>query len=38
LGQIVNLPGGSEIMSCSLQEVVLRATESPHSMQSMSVG
>jgi len=38
LGQLVNLPGGSEIMSCSLQEVVLRATESPHSMQSMSVG
>jgi putative transposase len=28
LGQIVNLPGGSEMMSCSLQDVVLRATKS----------
>ncbi|MEB3227295.1 MAG: transposase [Synechocystis sp.] len=28
LGMIVNHPGGSEIMSCSLQDVVFRATES----------
>jgi predicted transposase len=29
LGRLVNLPGGSEIMSCSLQDIVLRATENP---------
>ncbi len=29
LGRIVNAPRGSEMMSCSLQDVVLRATESP---------
>ena len=29
LGRIVNTPGGSEMMSCSLHDVVLRATESP---------
>lgn len=28
LGRSVNAPGGSEIMSCSLQDVVLRAAES----------
>lgn len=28
LGRIVNAPGGSEIMSCSLQDVVLRAAKS----------
>ncbi|WP_261263388.1 RNA-guided endonuclease InsQ/TnpB family protein [Laspinema olomoucense] len=30
LGVIVNNPRGSEVMSCSLQDVVLRATKSPH--------
>jgi len=29
LGMLVNHPGGSEIMSCFLQDVVLRAAESP---------
>ncbi|XFA73533.1 transposase [Thermosynechococcaceae cyanobacterium Okahandja] len=29
LGAIVNRPGGSEAMSCSLEDVVLRAAESP---------
>lgn len=28
LGMLVNHPGGSEIMSCSLQDIVLRAAES----------
>ncbi|WP_254568693.1 transposase [Oscillatoria sp. HE19RPO] len=30
LGVIVNNPRGSEVMSCSLQDVILRATKSPH--------
>lgn len=38
LGTIVSRPEGSEIMSCSLQDVVLRAVESPRCMQSISVG
>ncbi|WP_448525475.1 zinc ribbon domain-containing protein [Parathermosynechococcus lividus] len=29
LGGLVNTPRGSEILSCSLQDVVLRAAESP---------
>ncbi|MFQ3613218.1 MAG: transposase [Cyanobacteriota bacterium] len=29
IGLLVNRPGGSEALSCSLQDVVLRATESP---------
>ncbi|WNZ22403.1 IS200/IS605 family element transposase accessory protein TnpB [Leptolyngbya sp. NK1-12] len=29
IGQSVTLPGGSRILSCSLQDTVLRATESP---------
>lgn len=29
LGALVNRPRGSEVMSCSLQDVVLRATKSP---------
>ena len=38
LGAIVNRPRGSEIMSCSLQDVVLRATESPRGTRRVSVG
>ncbi|WP_376787920.1 hypothetical protein [Parathermosynechococcus lividus] len=29
LGGLVNIPRGSEILSCSWQDVVLRAAESP---------
>lgn len=29
LGVLVNNPRGSEIMTCSLQDVILRAAESP---------
>ena len=38
LGAIVNRPRGSEMMSCSLQDVVLRAAESPRRTRRVSVG
>lgn len=29
IGQLINLPGGSGALSCSLEDVVLRAAENP---------
>jgi IS605 OrfB family transposase len=38
IGQLINLPGGSSAPACSLQDVVLRATENPSATPSGRLG